>query len=132
MKCVQRGFSPDNPETPEQISNTLGINMEQLIPFYGAKTPYVIAHMRAGHGMTRKEGRNAPVPKRLWYTTDYTPVDETMLRRNELHEGSQKLKIPYTGPKSQTQCIDFDMAGLCNSLYQGSESPHSASHWPSG
>ena len=59
--------------------------------------------------MTRKEGRNAPVPKRVWYTTDYTPVDEAILQRNELHEGSQKLTIPYAGPKSQTQCIESDM-----------------------
>ena len=110
MKCVQGGFSLDNPEIPEHMTNTLGINMEQLIPFFGAKTPYVITHMRAGHGMTRKEGRNAPAPKRVWYTTDHTSVDKAILQRNELHEGGQKLTIACAGPKSQTQCIDFDMA----------------------
>ena len=94
MKCVQRGYSPDNPETPERMSNTLGINMEQLIPFHGAKIPYVITHMRAGHGMTRKEGRNAPVPNRVWYTTDYTPLTAATLRHNELFEGTQRLKFP--------------------------------------
>ena len=59
--------------------------------------------------MTRKESRNAPVPKSVLHTTDYTPVDKAILQRNELHEGSQKLKIPYAGPKPQTQCIDFGM-----------------------
>ena len=83
--------------------------MEHLMPSYGAKIPYVITHMRAGHGMTRKESRNAPVPKRVWYTTVYTPVDKATLQRNELHKGDQKMKIPYAGPKSQTQPIDFDM-----------------------
>ena len=46
------------------------MNMKQLIPFNGAKIPYVITHMRAGHGMTRKERRNARVANRVWYTTD--------------------------------------------------------------
>ena len=105
VKCVQRGFSPDNPETPERMTNALGINMEHFIPFYGSNIPCVITHMRAGHGMAQKESRNAPVPKGVWYTTDYTPVDKAILQRNELHEGSQKLKIPYAGPKSQTKCM---------------------------
>ena len=83
--------------------------MEHLMPSYGAKIPYVITHMRAGHGMTRKESRNAPVPKRVWYTTDYTPVDKANLQRHGLREGSRKLKIPYAGPTSHTQCVDFDM-----------------------
>ena len=74
------------------MSNTLGINMEQLILFYGAKIPYVITHMRAGHGTTRKEGHSAPVPNRAWYTTDYTPATEADLRHNELFEGTQKLE----------------------------------------
>ena len=65
--------------------------------------------MRAGHRMARKESRNAPVPKRVWYTTDYTPVDKAILQRSELHGGCQKLKIPYAGPRSHTQPIDFDM-----------------------
>ena len=91
------------------MTNALGINMEHFIPFYGSKIPRVITHMRAGHGMTRKESRNAPVPKRVWYTTDYTPVGEAILQPNELHEGGQKLKVPYAGPRSQTHCIDFDM-----------------------
>ena len=101
--------SPDNLEIPEQMTNNLGVNMEQLIPFYGAKIPYVITHMRAGHGMTRKEGRNAPVPNRVWYTTDHTPITAATLRHNELFEGTEKLKNPYAGSKLQTQCIDFDM-----------------------
>ena len=28
-----------------------------------------------------------------------------------MHEGGQKLKVPYGGPKAQTQCIDFDLTG---------------------
>ena len=83
--------------------------MEQIIPFYGAKIPYVITHMRAGHGMTHKEGRHAVVPYRVWYTTDYTPITAATLRHNELSEEAEKLKIPYAGSKLQTQCIDFDM-----------------------
>ena len=67
VKCVQRGFSPDNLEIPERMTNALGINMEHFIPFYGSKIPCAITHMRAGHRMTRKEGRNAPVPQRMWY-----------------------------------------------------------------
>ena len=104
-----KGIQPRQPGDFAQMSNTLGINMEQLIPFYGAKIPYVITHMRGGHGMTRKEGRNAPVPNRVWYTTDYTLATEADLRHNELLEGTQKLKIPYAGSKLQTQCIEFDV-----------------------
>ena len=37
------------------------------------------------------------------------PGRQAILQRNELHEGGQKLKVPYAGPKSQTPCIDFDM-----------------------
>eukprot|EP00919_Chromeraceae_sp_WS-2016_P015451 GHVR01036423.1.p2 GENE.GHVR01036423.1~~GHVR01036423.1.p2 ORF type:complete len:208 (+),score=11.99 GHVR01036423.1:852-1475(+) len=105
----QRTYSPDNLEIPEHMTNTLGINMEQVIPYCGAKIPYVITHLRAGHGMTRKEGRNAPVPNHVWYTTDYTPVTDATLRRNELFEGTEKLTISYAGSKLQAQCIDFDM-----------------------
>ena len=63
IKCVQRGSSPDNPETPERMTNALGTNMEHFIQFYRSKVPCVITHMRAGQGMTWKESRNAPCAK---------------------------------------------------------------------
>ena len=46
-KCVQRRFSPDNPEIPERMTNALGINVEHFIPSYGSKIQCVITHMRA-------------------------------------------------------------------------------------
>ena len=111
LKCVQKGYTPDNPEMPEQARNFMGINMGHLIPFHGATAQIVITHMRAGHGMTRRESRNSPVPNRVWNTTDYTPANEETLQRSEsfADTASQKMEIPYAGSKLQTQRIDFDM-----------------------
>ena len=94
FKCVQKGYTPDNPETPEQVQNFLGLNLEQFIPFHGAKIPFEITHMRAGHGMTRRENRSATVPNRVWYTTDYTPVNQETLRTCGSCEDTQKMEIP--------------------------------------
>ena len=85
--------------------------MKQIIPYYCAPIPYVITHRRAGHGMTRKEGcigRNAEVPRRVWYTPDYTPITAATLLDNVRfpalgYEATQDLKIPYAGPKSSIQ-----------------------------
>ena len=102
------GYTPDNPETPEQVQNFLSLNL--AIPFHGAKIPFVITHMRAGHGMTRKESRSATVPNRVWYTADYTPVNQETLRTCGSFEGAQEMEFLYAGSKLQTQRIEFDMA----------------------
>ena len=110
FKYVEKGYTPDNPETSEQTQNFLGLNLEQVIPFYGeAKIPFVITHMRAGHGMTRRESRSDRVPKRVWYTTDYTPVNQETLQTCGLFESAQEMEIPYAGSKLQMQCINFGM-----------------------
>ena len=135
LRCVQKGYRPDDPETPEQRSNLIHMNVEQLIPSCGATVRFAITHVRAGHGMTRREGRNSPVPNRVWNTTDYTPIDEAMLQRSELfaETAPQKMKIPYAGSKPQMQNIDFDMTEYVrDSLDQSCELPYSASYRPSG
>ena len=112
FKCVEKGYPPDNPETPEIMDNSLVLNLRQVIPIHGHakdKDPYVITHMRASHGMTRKENRSARVPNRAWYTTDYTPVNQDTLQSCGFFENTNKMKIPYAGSKLQTQDISFDM-----------------------
>ena len=110
FKCVMKGYLPDNPETPDVMDNTLILNLRQIIPFYGySKDPYVITHMRAGHGMTRKEIRSARVPNRVWYTTDNTPVKRDTVQSCSFFENTYKLKIPYAGSKLPSQDINFDM-----------------------
>ena len=84
--------------------------MRQVIPFYGyAKYQYVITRMRASHGMTRKENRFARVPNRVWYTTDYTPVNQDTLQSCGFFENTSNIKFSYTGSKLPTQDINFDM-----------------------
>ena len=110
FKCIMKGYIPDNQETPDVMNNSLILNLRQTIPFYGyTKGQYVITHMRAGHGMTRKENRSARVPNRVWYTTDYTPVNQGTLQSCGFFENTSKMKIPYAGSKLSTQSIDFDM-----------------------
>ena len=76
-----KGYLPDNPETPDIMHNTLVLHLRRIIPFYVySKHQDVITHMRAGHGMTRKEIRFARVPNRVWHTTDYTPVKQDTLQ----------------------------------------------------
>ena len=73
--------------------------------------------------MTRKEGRNAPGPNRVWHTTDYTPVTDATLRHNELFEGTEKLKFPNACSKLRTQCIDFDMTDYVIHWTKAASSP---------
>ena len=110
FKCVMKGYHPDNPETPDVMDTTLILKLQQIVPFYGySKDPYVIAHMRAGHGMTRKEKRSARVPNRVRYTTDDTPVKRDTLQSCSFFENANKFRIPYAGSKLPSQDINFDM-----------------------
>ena len=105
-----KGYLPDNPETPGVMDNTLILNLRQIIPFCGfGKDPYVITHMRAGQGMTRKENRFARVPNRVWYTTDYTRVEQDTLQSCSFFGNTNKIKKSYAGSKLPSQDINFDM-----------------------
>ena len=57
-ECVEKGYPPDNPETPDIMDNSLILNLRQVIPFYGyAKDPYVrdYAHARWSRNDTQRE-----------------------------------------------------------------------------
>ena len=106
FKCVKKGYPPDNPETPDVLDNSLILNLRHIIPFYGyAKDPYVITHMRAGRGMTRKENRSARVPNRVWYITDYTPVNQDTLQSCGFFGNANKMTSPSADSKLSTQDI---------------------------
>ena len=96
---VSREGTPDNPETPEQMQNFMHPSLQHVIPFYGAKIPFVITHMRAGHGMTRREGPSARIPTRVWYTPGYTPINEPILQSYSLYGGTH-IFSPLYWPKA--------------------------------
>ena len=128
VKCVQRGFSPHNPEIPERMTNALGINMEYCISFYESEITCDHTHARLTRNDT--ERRNAPVPKRVWYTTDpgrQSNSTTQRIARRESYAGNSLRRSEVADTMRR-----FRHDRIRNSLDQSSDPPHSASHWPSG
>ena len=131
FKCVEKGYTPDNPETPELMQNPLVLNLQQAIAFYGdSKDPFVITHMRAGHGMTRRGIRKSTEPSVV---------------HNGLHPGqsrhSAKLRFLRKHTQDENSLRWFEVADavhqlrhdrIRDALDQCSELSHSAGHWSGG